>query len=280
MSFLSGFFQGNSKGPQFQPSNTTVRQEMDPAFKKRLEESLDLAKAESGRNVVAGPNKDINNAYNLARNSIGQGQSQLGRAAELFGRGEQNLHEMPIEKYMNPYAQSVLEPQLRRANQDFLKRRQNIRGAFAGSGGGGDKIHQIEQEAFNDYQQIASDIQNRALSDAWEKAYGLSAADRSNAQQSALNQLRLGNIGREFSSEDFQNLLGIGGQQQAQQQRELLGPRENINFYHSLLTGSPYDQTSFQNNTPSYHMFARNKRPQQIAGALLKTFGGPRRKFR
>ena len=195
-----------------------------------------------------------------------------------------------VESYMNPYLQSVLDPQIREAQRQADIARMDTAGRLSKAGAyGGSRQAIMEAEGQRNLQQLLSDITGKGYASAYDAAQqrrlsDITAGQQGLGQQTAATQA-LGNIGAQQAQYGLANLaqqLSAGqAQRDIEQQgltadynqylRELQYPQEQLQFERQMLSGLPLASASYYQPTPSAFQSAVGG-AQDLAG-ILKTFG-------
>ena len=225
---------------------------------------------------LANEGQDILDSRNMVRQAAGQGiaglpqaqaatMSGLGRALQGMGYQAGQFDSAAAQQYMSPYMQQVVDVQKQRAIQDFNQQNAN-RAAQAVQAGafGGSRQAVAQAMAGQELSQQLADIQATGQQKAFEQAQGQFERDRAAradaerlglgaAELTASQGAQLANLGRmarEGDVEAARLLEGIGKDIQARDQagldiayedfvRQRDYPREQLQFYSSLLRGIP-----------------------------------------
>lgn len=238
---------------------------------------------------VAGMSPDQIAALERGRQGIGAYQPFLeaGQAAleqSMRGLGDQmrQISAEDIQRYMDPYADQVLQAQISEMNRQANIQRQNLQGqatqvgAFGGS-------RQAVQEAELGRGLAAAQAQAIAQSNQQNYAQALAAAQQQQQQLAqmasqygnlGIQQAALGQTAQQMAQRDVDMLYGLGQQQQAQYQAELDAkragqlqeyylPYQDLQFLSDIYKGAPSSQMSVTAAaTPTASPF------QQVTGAL------------
>jgi len=246
---------------------------------------------------------DTGDAYNIVRGfqsgiqGLPQAQAataaSLGRGLQGMGYQSQDFDTAAAQQYMSPYMQNVVNVQKQQAILDA--QRQNAARAAqainAGAFGGSRQAVQsgIAQEALT--RQLA-EIQASGQQKAYESAQqqfvadraarmdaeklGLGAAEMVGAQGAQL--AKLGQMARDGDVQAAQMLESIGKAQEARQQagldiayedfvRQRDYPREQLQFYSSILRGVPVQPSTETTKFQSYNPV------QQLLGTGISALG-------
>lgn len=246
---------------------------------------------------------DTGDAYNIVRGfqsgiqGIPQAQAAttagLGRGLQGLGYQSQDFDSAAAQQYMSPYIQNVVDVQKQQAILDA--QRQNADRAAqavqAGAFGGSRQAVQsgLAQEALT--RQLA-EIQASGQQQAFEQAQQQFASDRAarmDAEKLGLGaaelvgsqgaQLaKLGQMARDGDVQAAQMLESIGKAQEARQQagldiayedfvRQRDYPREQLQFYSSILRGVPVQPSTESTKFQSYNPV------QQLLGTGISALG-------
>lgn len=280
---------------------------VQPYFERLLSRTESESKAQyqpyTGQRLAT-PGTDITQAQQDIRNIAGSGiqglpQAQaataagVGRALGSMGYQNPMFTSQAAQQYMSPYMQNVVNVQKQQAIQDF--QRQNAAraaqavqaGAFGGSrqavqqGLAGQELSRQltdiqatgQQQAFESAQ--AQFERDRAARESAERL-GLGAAELAGSQSAQLAQL--GKMAREGDVQAAQLLEQVGKDIQAQQQagldiayedfvRQRDYPREQLQFYSSILRGVPVQPSTETTKFQSYNPI------QQLLGTGISALG-------
>lgn len=190
------------------------------------------------------------------------GAADMKTAKDLSATGAAQFSDMAPEdfqsKYMSPYQQAVTDIQLREAEKQAARTRNQLgsqaakTGAFGGSRAAIQDMMQRDQEA-----RTLSDIQSTGLQAAYGKGLEQFEADRAAARSGA------GQLGQLSQQEQAQNLTGLGALQTAgEAQRSLaqqpldlayeefgrqqMAPKQAIQEMSGVLRGIPVTPTTYK----------------------------------
>jgi len=190
------------------------------------------------------------------------GATDMQTAKDLSATGAAQFSDMAPadfqEKYMSPYQQAVTDIQLREAEKQAVRTRNQLgsqaakTGAFGGSRAAIQDMMQRDQEA-----RTLSDIQSTGLQAAYGKGLEQFEADRAAARSGA------GQLGQLSQQEQAQNLTGLGALQTAgEAQRSLaqqpldlayeefgrqqMAPKQAIQEMSGVLRGIPVTPTTYK----------------------------------
>lgn len=194
--------------------------------------------------------------YDAARGAAGQAQS-------LFGKASGGILSLDRDAYTNPYLNDVVGY----AMDDLEKSRQlalmgNSDKAVAAKAFGGDRAAVIDAITNSETAQKAGALSASLRSDAYDKANALMQGDINNMISSGQGLLSsgdrykvLGDTAVSNVNQQYQNMIGVGAQQQAQTQQELNDQysrwqekqgydTERLNLLLASLGMSPYGKTT------------------------------------
>lgn len=253
-----------------QPSHTTQTTEVklpkwvEQASRENYEFAKDIVakpyKPYTGQ-TVAGTSPGTQEAYDFFRSTMGQGDAQRARAADLASRAGGGILNMDRAAYTNPFTAEVEENALRNLDrQREIALDSNSDKAHAAKAFGGSRHGVIDAITNAEAARSAGDLSAELRKMGFDTATGLMQQDINNMLNSsgalvsgadAADKSRLGN---------FSGLLGIGQQEQAQTQRQLDDAYrrfqeaeghdlEDLNILLSSLGMSPYGKTETANKT-------------------------------
>jgi len=286
---------------------TNLPEYVQPYFERLLNRTESESKQQyqpyQGQRLQVG-GADVTNAQQMGRNIAGQGiqglpQAQaattagLGRSLQGMGYQAEAFDQNAISSRMSPYMQNVVDVQKQQAILDA--QRQNAGRAAqavqAGAFGGSRQAVQqgIAQEALS--RQLA-EIQASGQQQAFDKASGQLTADRQamadaerlglGAAQSAAGQsaqlAQLGQMARDGDVQAASMLEKIGRDIQAEKQagldisyedyvRQRDYPREQLQFYSSILRGIPVQPSTETTKLQQYNPI------QQLLGTGISALG-------
>jgi hypothetical protein len=286
---------------------TNLPEYVQPYFERLLQrtesESKNQYQPYTGQRLETG-GADVTQAQQMARNIAGQGiaglpQAQaattagLGRTSRGMGYQAQMFDPAAAQQYMSPYMQQVVDVQKTQAILDA--QRQNAARAAqavqAGAFGGSRQAVQsgLAQEALT--RQLA-EIQATGQQQAYEQAQSQFERDRAareSAERLALgaaestagmgSQLaKLGQLAREGDIQAASILEKVGRDIQAEKQagldiayedyvRQRDYPREQLQFYSSILRGVPVQPSTETTKLQSYNPI------QQLLGTGISALG-------
>jgi len=280
---------------------------VQPYFERLLQRTESESKAAyqpyQGQRLAT-PGSDITQAQQNIRNLASQGiaglpqaqsatQAGLQRALQGMGYQNQMFDPRQAQLYMTPYMQNVVNVQKQQAIQDF-QQQNAARAAQAVQAGafGGSRQAVAQGMAGQELSRQLADIQATGQQQAYEQAQAqferdraaresgerlaLGAAESAGAQGAQLAQL--GQLAREGDVQAAQLLEQIGKDIQAQQQagldinyedfvRQRDYPREQLQFYSSVLRGVPVQPSTETTKFQSYNPV------QQLLGTGISALG-------
>lgn len=159
-----------------------------------------------GGQLTAGPSNLQTQAFQgLGNLTLPQNLATAGQQAQqTFGAAQQYMPTVgTVQSYMNPYLESVLEPQRRAAEEAATKARMETQGRLAQAGAyGGSRQAILEAEGQKNLQTLLSDITGKGYAGAWD-----------NALKQRLGEMDTGIRGLGAQTAATQALSNIGGQQ-------------------------------------------------------------------
>lgn len=187
---------------------------------------------------VAGLSENERQASELARTGSTEAKSYLDQAGEKAS-SVQSFKDADLSTYMNPYTESVLQPQLREAGRSYESQRATLLNSKAGAWGG-DRAAFAESELNRNYMENVTDITAKTHSDAFDKATQLWSQDQNRALN-ASNALRaVGNDVSKLNTQQIQDLMATG-------QTERLLEQANLDFdYQQFVEARDWSVTNLQ----------------------------------
>ena len=286
---------------------TNLPEYVQPYFERLLQRTESESKQQyqpyTGQRLETG-GADVTQAQQMGRNIAGQGiaglpqaqaatQAGLGRALQGMGYQAGQFDTAAAQQYMSPYMQQVVDVQKQQAILDA--QRQNAgraaqavqAGAFGGSRqavesalAGEALSRQLGEIQASGQQQAYESAQgqferDRAARESAERL-GLGAAESAAGQSAQLAQL--GQMAREGDIQAASMLEKIGRDIQAEKQagldlayedfvRQRDYPREQLQFYSSILRGIPVQPSTETTKLQSYNPI------QQLLGTGISALG-------
>ena len=286
---------------------TNLPEYVQPYFERLLQRTEGESKQQyqpyAGQRLQTG-GADVTQAQQMGRNIAGQGiaglpqaqastQAGLGRALQGMGYQAGQFDTAAAQQYMSPYMQQVVDVQKQQAILDA--QRQNAgraaqavqAGAFGGSRqavesalAGEALSRQLGEIQASGQQQAYESAQgqferDRAARESAERL-GLGAAESAAGQSAQLAQL--GQMAREGDIQAASMLEKIGRDIQAEKQagldlsyedfvRQRDYPREQLQFYSSILRGVPVQPSTESTKLQSYNPI------QQLLGTGISALG-------
>ena len=266
-----------------QPTNTTQTTTTIPEYARpTTERMIGRAEALSKTPYQAYKGQRIAEFSPLQQESFAQA-GQLGRAQQLdtatdlagiaglqgIGAGQQYAGQATsaaqMGRYMSPYTQLALEPQMREAaRQSAMQGQMNQAQAAQRGAFGGSRTAIMEAERQRNLGQLQSDIYGRGMQTAFEQAQraqqfgadlGLRGAGLAGQTAATLGQLGQTQFGQDEAT--IRAKAAAGAQQQQLDQQKLTQgyqdflsqrgyEREQLSFLSDILRGVPMSQTSYQ----------------------------------
>jgi len=215
---------------------------------------------------------------------VGTGRQYFDPATQYAkGLGQQFTADT-AQSYMNPYQQSVVDVEKRKAREDFEQTMQGIGAKAVGAGGyGGSRQAVIEGEAISDLGQRLGDIQAIGQKQAFDQAQKAFEAQKARERQAGSALASLGQQAPQQALKELTALSGVGeagrGMEQSKMdlayqdflQRQQF-PEQALSTYQSTLYGYPYQP--FAKQTQGFAKPSSFQNLMGIVGAGAKLFGG------
>ena len=193
---------------------------------------------------------------------VGAGSQYFDPATDLAkGLGERFTTET-AQSYMNPYQQSVVDVEKRKAREDFDQTMQDIGAKSVAAGGaGGSRRGVVEAGAISDLGERLGDIQAIGTKSAFDDARKAFEAQKAREKGSASALTSLGQISPNQALKEFTALSGVGeagrGMEQAKYDMAYQDFLDRQNFasnalgdYAGMLYGFPTE--GFRKQTQGY----------------------------
>lgn len=168
---------------------------------------------------VATLSQNEGEASQLARTGSAQGRSYLDSAGSELGKMSDYSGEA-IDRYMNPYVESVLQPQLREANNQYERSRSALLNSKAGAWGG-DRAAFETSELERTHQQNLADITGKTYAEAYDNAQKAFFTDQDRHMRAADAYRAVGGDISRMNTQQIQDLMATGGVQRALSQADL-----------------------------------------------------------
>jgi hypothetical protein len=200
----------------------------DPEYLRRAKENLvDRADTLSHRTYddfggdrVAGASNNERSAFDMAASGSPQARDSLTKAGQQLDEASAMDFNEGVTSYMNPYIDSVLQPQLREQNRQYERSRTALENSKAGAWGG-DRAAFSQSELERVHRESIGDLTGRTYSEAFESASRNFFNDQTRKQQAAASYQRLGEGFDRLQTSDIQNLMATGGVERLLRQANL-----------------------------------------------------------
>lgn len=195
---------------------------------------------------VAGFSPDELNAMQMIRNLVGQAPANVdesrGITREVANRGLNGFSQDQLQAYMNPYIQNVLDVGRNRQFQNYDKLKAEAMARLGQTASfGGSRAGLAEAQMSKDFQQQLQDYDTQGLYNAYNEGIGRAFQGTQLAGQASMDLANLANMSQSTGLQGIQALMGVGGQQRAQEQLGL-----DVNYQDFLTKQAfPYEQLQF-----------------------------------
>lgn len=216
-----------------------------------------------GGQTVADTSQTTLDAYDMFKNTLGAGNAQRTEAADLFSRGAAGINGLDRSTYMNPYINEVETKALGALDKARVQALMgNSDDAIAAKAFGGSRHGVVDAitnaESIEKAGLLSADLRKQGF----DTASGLMQQDIANMFSGGQGLLASGDALSEQRGKDFSGLLGIGQQEQLQEQRVLDDQYSRwqeaqdydvnqLNILLSALGMSPYGKTEDTTKTTS-----------------------------
>lgn len=199
----------------------------DPGYVEDAKISaLDKAKAISDKPYtpytgqrVASLSGNEREASQLARTGNEKGLGYLDKAGSELGKME-DFSKDSVSKYMNPYMESVLQPQIREANAQYAREKSQLDNSKAGAWGG-DRAAFSASELERNHMNNVSDLTGKTYANAFESAKGSFFQDQDRRTRAAAAYQSLGGDVSKMNRDQIQDLMATGGTERLLQQADI-----------------------------------------------------------
>lgn len=205
--------------------------------------------------TVTDTSQTTQDAYDFFKNTMGTGTTQYNAANDLFTKAGQGILGMDRDAYMNPFIDNVETKALEALDKSRVQSLMgNSDSAIAAKAFGGSRHGVVDAVTNAETAQSAGLLSADLRKQAFDNASGLMQGDIANMIQGGQGLLQGGESLEQQRGRDFSGLLGIGSQEQLQEQRGLddLKARwdeaqghdvEQLNILLSALGMSPYGKS-------------------------------------
>ena len=286
---------------------TNLPEYVQPYFERLLQRTEGESKQQyqpyTGQRLQTG-GSDVTQAQQMGRNIAGQGiaglpqaqaatQAGLGRALQGMGYQAGQFDTAAAQQYMSPYMQQVVNVQKQQAILDAQRQNAGRAAQAVQSGAFGGSRQAVESALAGEaLSRQLGEIQASGQQQAYESAQGQFERDRAAresaerlglgaAELTAGQSAQLAQLGQMASEGDIQAasmLEKIGRDIQAEKQagldlsyedfvRQLDYPREQLQFYSSILRGIPVQPSTESTKLQSYNPI------QQLLGTGISALG-------
>lgn len=200
----------------------------DPYYVEQAKQSaLDKATAISERKYtpytgqrVAGITQNEREASALARTGGEAGRKYLDKAGSTIDSSLEDFSGDNVQKYMNPYLESVLQPQIREANSQYDREKASLLNSKAGAWGGDRAAFSASQLEKNHMQNV-SDATGKTYAAGFESARSTFFQDQERKQRAASAYQSVGGDITRMNTQQIQDLMATGGTERLLQQADL-----------------------------------------------------------
>jgi hypothetical protein len=241
-----------------------------PEIEARKLALIDSARALIGTNPqlpnyqVAGFSDAQQRALAMGEQGIGAYMPYLTGAAGMVGGATQQFNQGDINRFMNPYQQSVIDESLRQINRQGDISQQNLQAQAVRSGAFGGSREGVQRA---ELQRGLSDTRNQAitgaLSQGYTQALAASEAEKNRLLQGSQAAAGIAQLAQSLGQGDVNFLYNMGQAQQGQNQAELdalrasrlqtvMQPYQNLAYLSDIYKGTPSTQMAASTSyTPS-----------------------------
>lgn len=155
----------------------------------------------------------------LAREGAQSFDPYAEQAGALIERGSQQFTDADMSGYMNPYIKGALDPAAREIREQGRRTLTDLDARSASMGAfGGSRAALMRTEAERGTTEAVSDLYQRGLSDAFDRATQLWGADRARDMEAAGQLMNLGQAVQGARTSDIQALMTTGATDRSIQQ--------------------------------------------------------------
>lgn len=158
-------------------------------------------------------------ASQLARTGSDKARSYLDQAGGELGKME-DFSGDTVGKYMNPYLDQVLTPQIREQNSQYERDKASLANSKAGAWGG-DRAAFAQSQLEKTHMQQVSDITGKTYSDAFDSARQSFFADQDRRMRAATAYQSVAGDVSKMNTQQIQDLMATGGTERLLQQADL-----------------------------------------------------------
>ena len=277
-----------------QPTHTTqttkveLPEWVDQASQENYQYAKEIADkpyVEYGGQTIADPSQTTLDAYDFFKNTMGQSSAQINEANDLFSTASKGIAGMDRDAYMNPFIDNVETKALEALDKTRVQSLMGVGdSAHSSNAFGGDRHGVMEGVTNAEAAESAGLLSAQLRADAFDKSSALMQGDIDNMFAGGQGLLTGAEAAEAQRGKDFAALLGIGSQEQAQEQAELddaysrwrEGQDEDINDLNirlSALGMSPYGKTETTDKVTSGGGGGGSDWASAGVGALSLLFG-------
>lgn len=166
---------------------------------------------------VAGLSRNELSAEDMARST--EGRSYLDKAGGELGK-MQDFSSSALERYKNPYIESVLQPQLREQNTAYQREKSALANSKADARGGDRQV--LAQSALQrNHMQNITDVTGKTNADAYTAATQAFFQDQDRHARAAQAYQSLGGDVSRMNTQQIQDLMATGGTRRLLEQADL-----------------------------------------------------------
>lgn len=182
------------------------------AYDKDIAELMGQGATPYGGQLSAGADVNQVAGADLAVTGAGSWVPGLLDAQGLAGAGSRSILDRDLARYMNPYIDSVLDPQLRRQFEDQSRELNEFDAARVSRGAFGTGRSDLMKNQMQERQGLArQELENNAYKAAYDNAMGLMQGDRSAQQWGSGAMGNLAGQGQNLRMSDINVLMSTGG---------------------------------------------------------------------
>lgn len=197
--------------------------------------ALDKAKAISDKTYtpytgqrVASLTDNERTASALARTGSADARGYLTKAGNAVDSSLEDFSGDNVKKYMNPYLESVLTPQIREQNAQYERDKASLLNSKAGAWGG-DRVAFQSSQLEKNHMNSVSDITGKTYASAYDNARQTFFADKDRQQRAAQAYQSVAGDITKLNTQQIQDLMATGG-------TERLLSQANLDFNYQQFT--------------------------------------------
>lgn len=169
--------------------------------------------------TVAGFTAPQQQGFATALGNVGSWQPAVNQAGQMIGNAGAGINQADINAFFNPYQQDVIgAARGEMEDADAMARRQYVANQASQNALGGSGFHIGRAQLAGDQSTARARTIANLTAQGWDKALAAAQADKTRGLSAGQSMASLGQLTSQLGYNDANAQLGVGNQQQAQQQ--------------------------------------------------------------